>query len=91
VVTRHWVEHGFGTPSAIYLLYVLKMAVYVAGGARAPTGALLGQVSSTSLSRKQNRLIRPATGTRPQAKGSCGPLGATRSTQAGHGDEIVEA
>ncbi|MFY9767980.1 MAG: DUF3556 domain-containing protein, partial [Mycobacterium sp.] len=25
VVTRHWVEHGFGTPSAIYLLYVVKM------------------------------------------------------------------
>jgi hypothetical protein len=22
VVTRHWVEHGFGTPSAIYLLFV---------------------------------------------------------------------
>jgi Transmembrane protein of unknown function (DUF3556) len=33
VVTRHWVEHGFGTPSAIYLLYVLKMAAYVAGAA----------------------------------------------------------
>jgi Transmembrane protein of unknown function (DUF3556) len=32
VVTRHWVENGFGTPSAIYLLYVLKMAAY-AGGA----------------------------------------------------------
>jgi hypothetical protein len=36
------VENGFGTPSAIYLLYMLKMAAYVAGGARAPTGALLG-------------------------------------------------
>ncbi|MDT7721539.1 MAG: hypothetical protein QOE94_2550, partial [Mycobacterium sp.] len=33
VVTRHWVEHGFGTPSAIYLLYVVKMAAYVAGAA----------------------------------------------------------
>ena len=33
VVTRHWVENGFGTPSAIYLLYVLKMAAYVAGAA----------------------------------------------------------
>ena len=33
VVTRHWVEHGFGTPSAIYLLYVLKMAAYAAGAA----------------------------------------------------------
>jgi hypothetical protein len=31
VVTRHWVEHGFGTPSAIYLLYVIKMAAYAAG------------------------------------------------------------
>ena len=33
IVTRHWVEHGFGTPSAIYLLYVFKMVVYVAGAA----------------------------------------------------------
>jgi hypothetical protein len=33
VVTRHWVEHGFGTPSAIYLLYVFKMAAYAAGAA----------------------------------------------------------
>jgi hypothetical protein len=33
VVTRHWVEHGFGTPSAIYLLYVFKMAGYAAGAA----------------------------------------------------------
>jgi hypothetical protein len=33
VVTRHWVEHGFGTPSAIYLLYVIKMAAYAAGAA----------------------------------------------------------
>jgi Transmembrane protein of unknown function (DUF3556) len=33
VVTRHWVEHGFGTPSAIYLLYVLKMAAYAGGAA----------------------------------------------------------
>jgi Transmembrane protein of unknown function (DUF3556) len=33
VVTRHWVEHGFGTPSAIYLLYVLKMVAYAGGAA----------------------------------------------------------
>jgi Transmembrane protein of unknown function (DUF3556) len=33
VVTRHWVDHGFGTPSAIYLLYVLKMAAYAGGAA----------------------------------------------------------
>ena len=33
VVTRHWVEHGFGTPWAIYLLYVFKMAAYAAGAA----------------------------------------------------------
>ncbi|OBH03182.1 MULTISPECIES: DUF3556 domain-containing protein [unclassified Mycobacterium] len=30
VVTRHWAEHGFGTPSAVYLLYLLKIALYVA-------------------------------------------------------------
>ncbi len=29
VVTRHWAEHGFGTPYAVYLLYLLKIAVYV--------------------------------------------------------------
>jgi hypothetical protein len=33
VVTRHWVEHGFGTPSAIYLLYVFKMVAYAVGAA----------------------------------------------------------
>src|SRR6476620_8260285 len=33
VMTRHWVENGFGTPSAIYLLYLLKIAVYVVGAA----------------------------------------------------------
>jgi hypothetical protein len=30
VVTRHWVEHGFGTPYGVYLLYLLKIALYVA-------------------------------------------------------------
>ncbi|WP_421840233.1 DUF3556 domain-containing protein [Mycobacterium sp.] len=30
VVTRHWVEHGFGTPYAVYLLYLIKIVVYVA-------------------------------------------------------------
>lgn len=33
VVTRHWVEHGFGTPYAIYLIYILKIAVYVVAAA----------------------------------------------------------
>ncbi|KLO26850.1 DUF3556 domain-containing protein [Mycobacterium haemophilum] len=33
VVTRHWVEHGFGTPYAVYLLYLLKIAVYIAAPA----------------------------------------------------------
>ena len=32
-MTRHWVENGFGTPYAVYLLYVVKIAVYVAGAA----------------------------------------------------------
>lgn len=30
VVTRHWAEHGFGTPYAVYLLYLLKIGLYVA-------------------------------------------------------------
>lgn len=33
IVTRHWVEHGFGTPSAVNLLYLLKVALYVAAPA----------------------------------------------------------
>ncbi|OBK96547.1 hypothetical protein A5645_08940 [Mycobacterium asiaticum] len=30
VVTRHWAENGFGTPYAVYLLYLIKIALYVA-------------------------------------------------------------
>ncbi len=33
VVTRHWVEHGFGTPYGAYLLYLIKIALYVAAPA----------------------------------------------------------
>ena len=33
VVTRHWVEHGFGTPYAVYLLYLIKIVLYVAAPA----------------------------------------------------------
>ncbi|HZC52345.1 MAG TPA: DUF3556 domain-containing protein [Mycobacterium sp.] len=33
VATRHWVDHGFGTPYAVYLLYALKIALYVAAPA----------------------------------------------------------
>ncbi|HWF27440.1 MAG TPA: DUF3556 domain-containing protein [Mycobacterium sp.] len=33
VATRHWVEHGFGTPYAVYLLYLIKIALYVAAPA----------------------------------------------------------
>jgi len=33
IVTRHWAEHGFGTPSAVNLLYVIKIAAYAAGAA----------------------------------------------------------
>jgi hypothetical protein len=33
IVTRHWAEHGFGTPYAVYLLYLLKIALYVAAPA----------------------------------------------------------
>jgi hypothetical protein len=31
--SRHWAEHGFGTPYAIYLLYLFKIAVYIAAPA----------------------------------------------------------
>lgn len=30
VVTRHWAENGFGTPYAVYLLYLIKIGLYVA-------------------------------------------------------------
>src|SRR3984957_14010973 len=33
IVTRHWAENGFGTPYAVYLLYLIKIAVYVAAPA----------------------------------------------------------
>jgi Transmembrane protein of unknown function (DUF3556) len=33
IATRHWAEHGFGTPYAVYLLYLLKIGVYVAAPA----------------------------------------------------------
>jgi Transmembrane protein of unknown function (DUF3556) len=33
IVTRHWAEHGFGTPYAVYLLYLFKIALYVAAPA----------------------------------------------------------
>lgn len=33
VVTRHWAENGFGTPYAVYLLYLLKIGLYVAAPA----------------------------------------------------------
>ncbi|BBZ48332.1 DUF3556 domain-containing protein [Mycobacterium heidelbergense] len=33
IVTRHWVDHGFGTPYGAYLLYLLKIALYVAAPA----------------------------------------------------------
>jgi hypothetical protein len=33
IMSRHWVEHGFGTPYAVYMFYVFKIAAYVAGAA----------------------------------------------------------
>jgi len=50
VLSRHWVEHGFGTPYAVYLLYVLKCAFYCVGAAYVisltPGLGGLGDVSS---------------------------------------------
>ncbi|OBG33559.1 DUF3556 domain-containing protein [Mycolicibacter heraklionensis] len=31
--SRHWAEQGFGTPSGVYLIYLVKIAAYVAGAA----------------------------------------------------------
>ncbi|MFF9157490.1 DUF3556 domain-containing protein [Streptomyces sp. NPDC014846] len=33
VLTRHWVEYGFGTPHAVYLFYLVKCLLYVGGAA----------------------------------------------------------
>jgi len=33
VLTQHWALNGFGTPKAIYLLYVVKIGLYVLGAA----------------------------------------------------------
>ncbi|MGA8544815.1 MAG: DUF3556 domain-containing protein [Mycobacterium sp.] len=30
IVTRHWVEYGFGTPYVAYLFYLVKIAAYIA-------------------------------------------------------------
>src|SRR5687768_17092091 len=32
VLQQHWTQNGFGTPYAIYLLYTLKIGLYVLGG-----------------------------------------------------------
>ncbi|MGV9788148.1 DUF3556 domain-containing protein [Streptomyces sp. NPDC003435] len=32
-LTRHWVEHGFGSPSSVYLFYVVKCVLYLGGAA----------------------------------------------------------
>lgn len=32
-LAQHWVEYGYGTPKAVYLLYVFKCAIYIAGAA----------------------------------------------------------
>ncbi|QKV90642.1 DUF3556 domain-containing protein [Streptomyces sp. NA02950] len=31
-LAQHWAENGFGTPGAVYVLYLVKIAVYVLGG-----------------------------------------------------------
>ncbi|MGB3335361.1 MAG: DUF3556 domain-containing protein [Mycobacterium sp.] len=33
VCSRHWAEQGFGTPSGVYLIYLLKIAAYGVGAA----------------------------------------------------------
>ncbi|MGI6870625.1 DUF3556 domain-containing protein [Amycolatopsis sp. 3B14] len=31
VLTRHWVDHGFGSPVLVYSFYLLKLVIYVGG------------------------------------------------------------
>jgi hypothetical protein len=33
LLTRHWVEYGFGTPSAVHLFYLVKCLLYIGGAA----------------------------------------------------------
>ncbi|AEF36277.1 conserved hypothetical protein [Mycolicibacter sinensis] len=33
ICSRHWAEHGFGTPSGVYLIYLLKVVAYAVGAA----------------------------------------------------------
>ncbi|MEU4997843.1 DUF3556 domain-containing protein [Streptomyces sp. NPDC021622] len=33
ILTRHWVEHGFGSPYGVFLFYVVKCVLYVGGAA----------------------------------------------------------
>jgi hypothetical protein len=33
IMARHWVEHGFGSPYAVYLFYLFKIAAYAVGAA----------------------------------------------------------
>ncbi len=46
---QHWTQNGFGTPYAIYLLYIVKIGLYVLGGlafaASTPGIGTLGEVS----------------------------------------------
>lgn len=32
VLQQHWATHGFGTPYAVYLLYIVKIGLYILGG-----------------------------------------------------------
>src|SRR5215217_7819068 len=47
-LAQHWVEHGFGTPFAIHVLYLLKVAGWAVGGlaVTAPRGSALGDVGT---------------------------------------------
>ncbi len=33
IMTRHWTDNGFGTPYAVYLVYIVKIAAYLGGAA----------------------------------------------------------
>ncbi|MGP3999416.1 DUF3556 domain-containing protein [Streptomyces sp. 8N706] len=49
-LARHWAENGFGTPGAVYVLYVVKIVGYVLGGvaitAATPGLGTVGDIAS---------------------------------------------
>ena len=52
-LAQDWAVNGFGTPTAVYLLYVVKLIVFVVGGAAAD----LGHDAGPRRPRRHRRLV----------------------------------